>query len=57
MKTTKEKIEIMQAYEDGREIEYQNLSLVENFPWITTTSPNWNWNTIDYRIAEPKFIR
>lgn len=55
-KTTKEKIKIMLAHVNGEEIEYQDFSLIENFPWITTMSPSWNWGTMNYRI-KPKKIK
>lgn len=47
MKTTEEKIEIMQAYEDGKEIECEI-----NSAWYDVTNPNWNWDICDYRIKE-----
>lgn len=48
MKTLKEKIEIMQAYERGEQIEryYDN-------EWVLCKNPIWNWEYIDYRI-KPK---
>lgn len=53
MKTTKEKIEIMQAHEDGKEIEYQTL----NAPWRIANTPFWDWFGCDYRITPPKKIK
>lgn len=47
MKTTKEKIAIMQAFEDGKKIEL--YSKTDNV-WYNATSPDWNWATCDYRI-------
>lgn len=52
MKTTKEKIEVMQAYVDGKQIQV----------WLSTTGwtdivrePCWEWSDCDYRIKpEPK---
>ena len=52
MKTLKEKIEIMQAAEDGARIEYL-LSDMER--WIEYSSPRdlaWDWSSSDYRIKE-----
>ena len=45
--TLKEKIETMQAFERGEEIEVSK-SIIEN--WITEPCPNWNWVNCDYRI-------
>ena len=54
MKTTKEKIAIMQAYEDGKKIEV--CGKIENV-WYSTTSPDWNWANCDYRIkTEPEYV-
>lgn len=54
MKTTKEKIAIMQAYEDGKKIEV--CGKIENV-WYSTTSPDWNWANCDYRIKpEPEYV-
>jgi len=52
MKTTKEKIEVMQAYVDSKQIQV----------WLSTTGwtdivrePCWEWSDCDYRIKpEPK---
>lgn len=48
MKTLKEKIEIMQAYERGEQIEryYDN-------EWGLCKNPIWNWGYADYRV-KPK---
>ena len=52
MKSTKEMIEVMQAYEDGKKIEY--YSRISN-RWETAISPIWSWEYLDYRIKpEPK---
>lgn len=45
--TTKEKIEVMQAFEDGKKI--QCLSKFADH-WIDCYSPLWNWYICDYRI-------
>lgn len=51
MKTTKEMIEIMQAYENGEKIEYR---LKEgNKRWFKALHPEWDWVLFDYRI-KPK---
>ena len=52
MKTTKEKIEIMQAYDRGEQIQIKG----SNIDWIDIidiVSPKWDWINYDYRI-KPK---
>lgn len=58
--TTKEMIEVMQAFERGEEIE---VSCVNEDNWVHTMLPSWNWKEYKYRIKpifkeekiEPKF--
>ena len=47
MKTTKEKIEIMQAYERGEQI--QIYDSIHN-EWKDIKIPSWDWMSSDYRI-------
>ena len=49
MKTTKEMIEVMQAYLRGEEIEYR----CGYKDWLECRVPIWNWNNFDYRV-KPK---
>lgn len=53
IKKTKEYMEIMQAFADGKEIEYK-----ENFSsiWTKATTPKWNFGIVEYRIklSEPE---
>ena len=54
MKTIAEMIAVMQAYEDGKEIEYYSEVCSE---WKKATTPAWNWYTTDYRVKpEPEYI-
>lgn len=54
MKTTKEKIAIMQAYEDGKKIEICGKT---EKVWHNAISPDWNWAACDYRIKqEPEYV-
>lgn len=48
MKTTKEKIKVMQAYEDGKAIQARSGSAIE---WFDIKAPSWIWGVYDYRIA------
>ncbi len=43
---TKERIGVMQAYVDGKEIEFYDA---DDEKWVTTESPLWNYN-IRYRV-------
>lgn len=53
-KTTAEKIEVMQAYERGEEIEYSvPFSGLDFAKWDFPHEPNWNWERCDYRV-KPK---
>ena len=49
MKTTKEMIDVMQAYLKGEKIEYR----YGNTDWLECRVPIWNWNSIEYRV-KPK---
>ena len=51
MKTAHEKIKIMQASEDGAEIEYSPCSAPPT--WEYTEAPIWSWGVNDYRIKKP----
>lgn len=45
---TEDKIKVMQAYIDGRPIEYRNKST--DSWWSAPKIPSWNWYEYDYRI-------
>lgn len=49
--TTKEMIEVMQAYERGEQIECRLRNTLENDEWdLITETPAWDWYSFDYRI-------
>lgn len=51
---TKQMIEVMQAFEDGKEIEFRERG---SRTWKPDENPEWDWSGIEYRIApepEPK---
>lgn len=48
MKSLKEKIEVMQAADDGKEIEYQNDAR-GSWHGFDGELPLWNWGSTDYR--------
>ncbi len=55
MKTTKEMIEVMQAFEAGKEIEFYSDT---SHDWVyISIKPIWNWGEFDYRIKpQPKYV-
>jgi len=53
MSNTAYKIKVMQAFEDGEEIEY----FQEGSVWQIATTPSWDWLRKSYRIkSQPKDI-
>ncbi len=56
-KTTKEKINVMQAYVDGKQIEvtYKGLVKWEDFQ-DNSLAANWDWVGNDYRIKPKKTL-
>ena len=50
---TIEAIRIMQAYVDGKEVQYE----VPNKEWITTDQPAWNFISYTYRIKPTTVLR
>lgn len=55
MKTIEEMTAVMQAFQEGKEIEYRSKSS-KLTTWHSTEQPCWNWIVYDYRIKqEPKY--
>ena len=50
---TKEAIRIMQAYVDGKEVEFKWMSK----GWNSNDKPEWNWSAYDYRIKPTSTLR
>ena len=50
---TKEAIRVMQAYVDGKKVEYEH----PNGIWMLTPTPCWNWNSGEYRIKTTPVFR
>ena len=50
-KTLKEKIKVMEHYENGGEVECVEKG---NNNWEIVTKPLWNWDDFTYRIKEQK---
>ena len=58
MKTTKEMLEVMQAFADGKKVEMQAdaCSAWATLDYDCGTRLGWNWHLNDYRIKpEPKY--
>lgn len=53
MKTTKEMIEVMQAYDRGEQIEMKFLDN-DDCLWTTIKDPLWDWYESDYRVKPKK---
>lgn len=52
MKTTKEMIEVMQAYERGEQIQVKTPN--KKCKWEDIKEPDWQWNFCDYRVKPKK---
>lgn len=50
---TIEAIRIMQAFVDGKEVEFKWGSM----DWNSTDKPEWNWSAYDYRIKPTATLR
>lgn len=55
MKTTKEMIEVMQAYDRGEQIEgRRRVCGVDDSGWLEARNPLWDWRSCDYRVKPKK---
>ena len=50
---TIEAIRVMQAYVDGKEVEYERPDGI----WMLINRPLWDWNTQEYRIKPTPVLR
>lgn len=50
---TIEAIRIMQAFVDGKEVEYQ----ISTGHWVTAMTPSWNWPYTQFRIKPTATLR
>lgn len=53
MKTVQEKIAVMQAFADGKPIEFSK----GDGDWVVVGRPTWNWHNCDYRIQEDQELK
>jgi hypothetical protein len=51
---TKEAIKVMQAFVDGKEVEYE---MFKDTQWRTEDKPHWNWLNTTYRIKPTATLR
>lgn len=58
MTTTAEKIAVMQAFEEGKAIQYKpSMAADVAGNWARSLGPLWNWDRYSYRIKpQPKVI-
>lgn len=53
MKTTAEKVAVMQAFIEGKKIQTMStMNARHNRPWadLVATNPTWDWGVCDYRV-------
>jgi len=51
---TKEAIKVMQAWVDGKQVQYE---MFKNTEWRTEDKPHWNWLHYTYRIKPTATLR
>lgn len=51
--TTKEMVEIMDAYIEGHDIQYKDVN-DDEAKWQDVSEPNWMWGKFEYRIKPKK---
>jgi hypothetical protein len=53
---TKEKIAVMQAFDEGRAIEHCRVVIGPQL-WLDCYEPTWDWQTFEYRVKrQPKTV-
>lgn len=55
--TIKEKIAVMQAYAEGKEIEMCSTDANSVKKWVKDCCPIWNWQYYDYRVKPAISLR
>ena len=50
--STQDKIDVMQAWMDGHEIESRCRTKGNDGQWRIVADPNWNWRLSEYRVME-----
>lgn len=49
---TKERIKVMQAFVEGKAVQYRKRENGAERDYSTTFTPLWQWDDYDYRVAE-----
>ena len=52
IKSVQDKINVMQAFIEGKEIESRHVGLCE---WAYTPSPLWQWGIYEYRVKQKNY--
>lgn len=52
MKTIEEKILVMQAFADGKAVEFLCTNDNGKSEWVGVGEPEWNWTKYDYRVKQ-----
>lgn len=52
---TKEAIKVMQAFVDGKQIEYAQIAKTPI--WHSNSCPGWDWGHMDYRVKPAAKLR
>ena len=52
IKSVQDKINVMQAFIEGKEIESRHVGLCE---WAYSPSPLWQWGTYEYRVKQKNY--
>ena len=52
---TKEAIQIMQSWVDGKEVQVRGL--LAGSVWMSVSAPCWNWQLMEYRIKPTATLR
>lgn len=48
--TPQEIINVVKAFEEGKEIEYQPIN--KSYSWVKINEPTWNFNSFNYRVIQ-----
>lgn len=48
--TPQEIINVVKAFEEGKEIEFQPIN--KSYSWVKINEPTWNFNSFNYRVIQ-----
>ena len=52
IKSVQDKINVMQAFIEGKEIEFRHISL---YDWTDSKNPLWQWGIYEYRVKQKNY--